>query len=67
MPRRTTTWLGEPASASPPKLMAPFCGRRTPAIMRTVVDFPAPLAPSRATISPGCTVSDTSRTASAPS
>src|ERR1700730_18682367 len=67
MPRRPTTWLGDPASASPLNWMAPFCGRRTPAIMRTVVDLPAPLAPSRATISPGCTVSETSRTASAPS
>ena len=31
--------------------------------MRTVVDLPAPLAPSSATISPGCTLIDTSRTA----
>ena len=67
MPRRTTTWLGEPVSISPAKRMSPFCGVSTPAIMRTVVDLPAPLAPSSATISPGWTESDTSRTAAAPS
>src|SRR5579859_3967962 len=39
--------------------MRPWRGRTSPATVLTSVDLPAPLAPTRVTISPGCTRSDT--------
>ena len=45
---------------SPPwNRIAPWRGRLRPLIARSVVDFPAPFAPMRVTISPWPTVSET--------
>jgi hypothetical protein len=38
--------------------MEPARGRSNPEIVRSVVDFPAPFAPSNATISPVSTLSE---------
>src|SRR4051812_35937083 len=46
---------------SPAKRIAPRHGRSTPEIARLSVDFPAPLEPSTATISPGATARSTPR------
>src|SRR5437016_4838691 len=48
----------------PSKLISPESGGNRPAIERRSVDFPAPLPPMSATISPGITVKLTPRSAS---
>ena len=44
-----------PSTGMPPRTMEPWRGFRRPAMVFRVVDFPAPLAPIRVTISPSCT------------
>ena len=48
MPRSTIRYEGNAVTSSPAKLIFPCCGCNTPAIIFTVVDLPAPLAPKRA-------------------
>ena len=45
--------------SSPWKRIAPWRGLLMPLIARSVVDFPAPFAPMRVTISPARTLSET--------
>src|SRR4029434_11021105 len=54
------------AMVRPAKRMSPLRAGTRPAIVFNSVVFPAPLAPTRATISPGLTCSDTPWSASAP-
>jgi hypothetical protein len=56
-----------PEIVRPSNRMVPFRGRSRPQIVRSVVLFPAPLAPIMATISPRLTSSDTPRSVSASS
>ena len=63
MPSATTSWLGTRWIGFPSKKTVPDTGRTSPEIVRRVVDLPAPLAPSRATISPWSTARLTSRSA----
>ncbi len=46
----------------PSMAVEPASGLKTPASSRRIVDFPAPLAPSRAATCPDWTLSDTSET-----
>ncbi len=48
-----------PVISCPWKRIAPWRGRLSPLIARSVVDFPAPLAPISVTISPSPTFSET--------
>jgi hypothetical protein len=50
--------------ALPAKWMVPRVARSTPEMARLSVDFPAPLAPNIATISPGMTARSISRSTS---
>src|SRR6266545_2514208 len=59
MPEASTACAGRPSRRSPRKLMRPARGCRSPEIVRTVVLFPAPLAPRRQTSSPDATVRET--------
>ncbi len=63
MPRLSTASGTSPVRASPSKTTEPCWGLRAPASARSKVVLPAPFGPSAATISPGATSSDTSRTA----
>ncbi|BFO22934.1 hypothetical protein SHKM778_93220 [Streptomyces sp. KM77-8] len=51
--------IGSPIRTRPP------VGRTNPSSAFSRVDLPEPLGPTSATVSPGATVKDTSRTASA--
>ena len=62
-PRSTSLKAGRPVTSSPWKRMVPRRGLRRPAMVRRVVVFPAPFAPTRVTISPGSTSKETSQTA----
>ena len=57
-PRRTISFAGTFVRSRSPIRTVPFRGRRTPAIVRSVVVFPAPLLPMSVTISPFSTVSE---------
>ena len=59
MPRFTTVCGAAPVMSSPWKRIAPCRGLLMPLIARSVVDFPAPFAPMRVTISPARTLSET--------
>ncbi len=50
--------------STPPTLTRPSAGRTNPNRAFSNVDLPEPLGPTRATVSPGSTVKDTSDTAS---
>ena len=52
-----------PVTERPASLMSPSDGGCRPEMLRSVLDLPAPLGPTRQTISPSPTVSDTPRTA----
>src|ERR1700732_5466276 len=52
MPRRKRSAGARVSIGSPSRRMLPASGRRSPEIDLTKVDFPAPLAPNRVTISP---------------
>src|SRR5262245_42940866 len=54
--RRAIWWTGSPTSSSPSRLTEPWRARTTPETARSSVDFPAPLAPMRATMPAGGTV-----------
>src|SRR3972149_5390192 len=51
IPRVTISWAGTPTSDWPSRRISPWRGARRPEIVLRVVVFPAPLFPSRATIS----------------
>ena len=53
-PFSSTEWPGTCMRESPAKRISPLAGRSR-AIAFSVVDFPAPFAPIRVTISPSCT------------
>src|SRR5438105_9404665 len=55
MPARTTRWAGRPSIRTPSNSTRPAVGARSPEMALSRVDFPAPLEPSKATISPRCT------------
>src|SRR5689334_23231285 len=55
-PRTTRRSARSLVMSSPLKVIVPWATGRSPEIARMVVDFPAPLAPIRATISPSPTV-----------
>jgi hypothetical protein len=59
MPLFTIVCEEEVVMSVPWKRIAPWRGRLSPLIARSVVDFPAPFAPISVTISPACTRSDT--------
>ena len=59
MPRCTMTSAGSRSSDSPRRRTEPARGRRSPEIVFSSVDLPAPFRPINATISPGSTVSVT--------
>jgi len=63
MPRATSLCAGRPLMSLPSNVMRPLFGASRPVIARSVVDLPAPFAPSRVTTSPLRTVRDTSRSA----
>ena len=52
-----------PVTERPPSRISPSAGGWRPAMLRSVLDLPAPLGPTRQTISPSPTVSETPRTA----
>ena len=52
-----------PTITSPPSRTVPWVGVSAPAMVMSVVDLPAPLGPTRVTISPSFTVRLTPRTA----
>jgi hypothetical protein len=54
---------GERSMSWPHTVTVPADGAMNPAIMRMVVDLPAPFAPRNPNTSPGLTVNDTSSTA----
>ena len=64
MPRRTIASGPRPAIDLPSNRISPAAGFTSPDIARSVVDLPAPLAPSSVTTSPSSTLSDTPRNAS---
>jgi hypothetical protein len=55
---------GAPSMSCPQTETWPAEGEMKPAIMRMVVDFPAPLAPKNPSTSPGATLNVKSSTAS---
>src|SRR5262249_25195527 len=59
IPRRRISWAASPWISRPSKRMRPAAARTSPEMVRSVVVFPAPLAPSRHTNSPAPTVSVT--------
>ena len=64
MPSLTMASGPRPAIERPSKTMSPAAGFARPDMARKVVDFPAPLAPSKVTTSPGSTASEMPWTAS---
>ncbi len=54
---------GKPVTSFPSKNTLPTVGATNPEIVRASVLLPAPLAPSTATTEPGCTVSETPKSA----
>src|SRR3954452_13172937 len=58
MPRRRMRSGDRPSMRLPSKAIVPRAGRRTPVIVISVVDLPAPLWPTRPTSSPSSTSSD---------
>src|SRR5712675_2115874 len=60
MPRRRRSAAGSASIGSPSSTMFPLSVRRSPEIDFTNVDFPAPLAPNRVTISPRSSARSTS-------
>jgi hypothetical protein len=63
MPARAKRWAGAPVKSAPATRTAPSVGATRPVASRATVVLPTPLAPSRATASPGSTASETSNTA----
>src|ERR1019366_4059980 len=61
-PRRSFTGSVSPRTTPPSIRTSPRSGGIRPAIMATVVVFPAPLGPNRPTISPGRATKETSST-----
>jgi len=57
---------GDVSMSCPQTVTCPADGAMKPAIMRMVVDFPAPFAPKNPSTSPGATVNVKSSTASLP-
>ena len=53
--------------AAPERVTTPACGVRSPVTSRSRVVFPAPLAPTRATLAPSPTRKDTSSSSTRPS
>ncbi len=51
-PFAVTSWTGIAEMTSPSSRISPDLGCRRPEIVFSVVDFPAPFAPIRVTISP---------------
>ena len=62
-PMRRLPGLASLATVSPPTVTVPRSGLTMPQIIATVVDLPAPLGPSRPTISPRPAMMDTPATA----
>jgi len=62
-PSRCLAAIGLRCTSSPPKNTRPSVGRRIPAIIRSVVVFPAPLGPRNPYNRPRDTSSETSSTA----
>ena len=54
-PFSTILWAGVPTMDSPPNSTEPDFGLSSPEMVFRVVDFPAPFAPMRVTISPSLT------------
>src|SRR5829696_7559911 len=65
MPCRTILCGARPVTSRPSSVTRPACGLTRPAAARSVLDLPAPLAPSTRVIRPGVAETDTPRTASA--
>src|SRR2546425_5832173 len=65
-PSRTRSGASRSLTARPANLISPRCGATSPATALRSVVFPAPFAPISATISPGCTASETPWRASTP-
>src|SRR5215472_11385725 len=61
-----TRWTGSPISSWPSNLAEPCVARSTPEIKLNTVVLPAPLGPTRLTISPSSTSKDRSSTATSP-
>src|SRR2546422_11654961 len=59
-------WAGSPAMSSPLNTIRPLVGRSTPVRQLKKVDFPAPLGPMIARISPAGTPRDTLLRAASP-
>ena len=57
MPARAMRWGAAPAISAPRRRTEPRRGGAMPAIALKVVDLPAPLRPSRATVCPSPTAS----------
>src|SRR5688572_28874677 len=62
-PMRRLTASGSRDTSIPPTSAEPAVGRNIPHNMRIVVDLPAPFAPRKPKISPGCTSNDSRSTA----
>ena len=56
MPFATTSWAGVPSRRWPSNQISPSRGRRSPLIVLSVVDLPAPFEPISVTISPSSIV-----------
>src|SRR3989454_5629867 len=65
-PSRTRSGASRSLTARPANLISPLRGTTSPATVFRSVVFPAPFAPISATISPGCTASETPWRASTP-
>ena len=63
-PHCMMTWVGLRVMSCPSNVTAPLLACGEPQIVISKVLLPAPLAPIRVTISPGCTSSDTPLSAS---
>src|SRR5438552_15983594 len=63
---REMVWDGSPAMSSPLNTIRPLVGRSTPVRQLKKVDFPAPLGPMIARISPAGTPRDTLLRAASP-
>ena len=63
IPRRAIVSHASPSIRCPRKLTVPLGGETSPEMHLSVVDFPAPLAPSSVTIEPSGTLNDTPRSA----
>ena len=59
MPRRTIASQGSASIRCPRKLTVPRVADTSPEMHLSVVDFPAPLAPSSVTMEPSGTLKDT--------